>query len=258
MQYKNFFLASYKRNQQEYLHGALLHPYYVEVDRINMPKNFIQALPEEYNDILNNYRVVLGEYQFKRSMFAKTFLYKEDWDSLYSFAFSREPVDRCVSMFYYLFWRNSGLKNNILHSVKTYINNRKIYFNTSYAFDAFLEYVHEARTSQSIYRPLGNHFTTHTAPMWDDITDFEGNVLLKKVFRLENLVEGINSAFKECGINKEVEGVRKKLNKNLARKNFSPSKTQISKIRELYPNDFGIYENAGFNLTPNIILLILN
>ena len=61
---------------------ALLRPHYVEVDRTKKPKNFIQAAPEEYNDILNNYRVVLGKYQFKRCLFAKKFLYPEKWDEI--------------------------------------------------------------------------------------------------------------------------------------------------------------------------------
>ena len=53
---------------------ALLSPDYVEVERVKKPKNFIQAKPEEYNDILNNFRVVLGEYQFKRCLLAKKYL----------------------------------------------------------------------------------------------------------------------------------------------------------------------------------------
>ena len=179
---------------------SLLQPYYVEVDREKKPKNFIQATPEEYNDILNNFRIVLGDYQFKRCLFAKKYLYPNKWDDMFSFAFSRHPIDRCVSMFYYLFWKDAGRIGNIARPLKKLVKHKKLILNSSYAFDLFLDCAHEARQSDSIYLPLGNHFTTHTAPMWDDITDFSGNVLLTKVCRLENLIEGVNMAFEECGI----------------------------------------------------------
>lgn len=116
---------------------SLLQPYYVEVDRIKKPKTFIQASPEEYNDILNNYRVVLGDYQFKRCLFAKKYLYPNNWGGMFSFAFSRNPTDRCVSMFYYLFWKDSGYIKNMYHSLRRLRYRKKLILNTSYAFDFF-------------------------------------------------------------------------------------------------------------------------
>jgi hypothetical protein len=117
-------------------------------------------------------------------------------------------------------------------------------FNISYAFDVFLEYAQQARTSPSIYRPLDNRFTTHTAPMWEDITDLDGNILLKKIFRLENLTEGINQVFEACGIERRLEKSIQ-LNKNKNRKLYTPSKDQIKKIETIYHHDFEIYEKAG-------------
>lgn len=117
-------------------------------------------------------------------------------------------------------------------------------FNTSYAFDMFLDYINEARFSESIYYPLGNHFTTHTAPMWDDITDFDGNVLLKKVYRLENINECINLVFEECGISKRLSGSDKALNKNRDRTIYIPNHHQKKKIEEIYYKDFEIYEKS--------------
>lgn len=222
---------------------ALLQPYYVLVDRAKKPKTFIQATPEEYNDILNNFRVVLGDYQFKRCLFAKQFLYPNHWDDIYSFAFSREPVDRCISMFYYLFFKDNRTIRKLIRIIKVAVNEQRL-FNTSYAFDAFLDCTHKARLSDSIYHPLGNQFTTHTAPMWDDITDLDGNTLLKEVFRLEVLTEGINKAFNECGINKQLDQLGKNLNKNSRRKKYSPTREQIRKIEKIYSNDFEIYEAA--------------
>lgn len=223
----------------------LLQPYYTEVDRTKKPKNFAQATPEEYNDILNNFRVVLGEHQFKRCLFAKEYLYPDKWDDIFSFAFSREPTDRCVSMFYYLFWKDLGPIMNVARSAKkSLIAKKVVHYSTPYAFDEFLDYAHQARLSESIYRPLGNHFTTHTAPMWDDITDYDGNVLLKQVYRLENLIEGINLAFEQCGISKRLDANDTKLNKNRNRKMYTPNKNQKKKIEEIYRDDFEVYENA--------------
>jgi hypothetical protein len=243
MHYKQLFWLHIKKSAG-ITARALLKPYYVEVERVKKPKTFIQATPEEYNDILNNFRVVLGKYQFKRCLFAKKYLYPNHWDNIYSFAFSREPVDRCISMFYYLFWKDAGYIRNILRSLIRSVNARKLLFNTSYAFDVFLDYAHEARRSNSIYQPLGIHFTTHTAPMWDDITDLDGNILLKEVFRLEKLIDGINKAFYECGIDKRLDKSDKKLNKNRGRKKYTPTQYQIKKIKQIYYNDFEIYEDA--------------
>ena len=78
---------------------SMLQPHYREVDRTQRPPCFIQSSPVEYNDILNNYRVVLGDYQFRRALFAKTYLYPDHWDRILSFAFVREPTSRAVSMF---------------------------------------------------------------------------------------------------------------------------------------------------------------
>ncbi|MEQ8663421.1 MAG: sulfotransferase family 2 domain-containing protein [Gammaproteobacteria bacterium] len=223
---------------------ALLRPHYVEVDRVRKPKNFIQATPDEYNDILNNYRVVLGEYQFRRCLFAKKYLYPDTWDDLFSFAFSREPTDRCVSMFYYLFWKHHGRFGALARSCRGFVATRKLMLSTAYAFDVFLDYVRDARASDSIYRPIGIHFTTHTAPMWDDITDENGRLLLKQVFRLEKLTEGINLVFEQCGIPVTTAHGARDLNRNTDRRAYRPSRQQQAKIEQIYDRDFDVYENA--------------
>lgn len=224
---------------------SLLQPYYIEVDRSKKPTSFLQAKPEEYNDILNNYRVPLGNFQFRRSLFAKTYLYPDNWDSLFSFAFSRNPLDRCISMFYALYWRDKGLITRFKSTVTQTIKTKKFHYNTRYAFDVFLDFLQESKTSQSNYSPLGIQFTTHTAPMWEDVTDQDGNILLKKIFRLEHLTDGINQAYEACGINQKIEQVTKVLNANRYRSQYQPTTSQINKIQSLYKHDFEIYENAG-------------
>jgi len=223
----------------------LLKPYYVEVDRVDQPQCFIQASPEEYNDILNNYRVVLGKYQLKRSLFAKKYLYHDQWEAMYSFAFSREPVDRCISMFYYTFWQKGNFLENIQRLLSRSIRSKKFLLNKYYAFDAFLDCVLTAQQNKSTFKPLGLHFMTHTAPMWDDITDFSGQGLLDQVFRLEELIPGINQVFEVCGIDKKISDTGIHLNRNKTKKIFTPKKDQINKILRIYPHDFDIYENAG-------------
>jgi len=81
--------------------------------------------------------------------------------------------------------------------------------------------------------------------MWEDITDRDGNILLKKVYRLENLAVGINHAFEACGIDKRIENEISFLNKNIKRSQYQPTKSQINKIQSIYKHDFEIYENAG-------------
>ncbi len=239
---KKFFWLHIKKSGGQSIRAAL-KPYYREVDRANYPENFIQAQYDEYNDILNNYRTVLGKYQFKRSLFAKNFLYKNNWDNIESFAFSRQPIDRVISMFFYLFWHGSGITANLKKFAELAIK-KKWALNSSYAFDIFLDYVQQARQSNSIFTPIDLHFTTHTATMFDDITDENGKILLKKTYRLENFAAGINEIFEICGINKRVKNNSKMINKNNSKPFFSLTKSQILKIEDIYKEDFEIYETS--------------
>ena len=235
---KQFFWLHIKKSAGHSVTKAL-KPYYVEVDKLLKPKNFIQANYNEYNDILNNFRTNLGNYQFKRALFAKEYLYKEKWDSMFSFAFCREPIDRCISMFYYLFWGKS-LRNRLYTSLRS----KKIFLNNSYAFDYFLELISSRKYSNSNFKPIDLHFTTHTNPMWDDITDNNGNLLLSKVFRLDDFTEGINYVLKKV-LNKNINSKFVQLNVNPQKGSFYPNKFQIKKIQELYKEDFELYETIS-------------
>jgi hypothetical protein len=243
MTYSQFFWLHIKKSAG-LTTRYFLKPYYVEVDRANQPPTFIQANPSQYNDILNNYRTVLGEYQFKRCQFAKKYLYPDSWDSLYSFAFSREPIDRCLSMFYALYWPKGGLIDYFRNRGRLVLQTKKLRFNISYAFDVFLNLIDLSQKSGSIYEPLGIRFSTHTAPMAGDITDESGNMMLKEVFRLEYLTEGINQAFRNCGLEKRIEDQTRFINANQNRGDYYPTKKQIQKIQLLFRDDFDIYENG--------------
>lgn len=252
MAYKQLFWLHIKKSAG-ITTRSLLQPYYTEVDRLNKPRTFIQAQPEEYNDVLNNYRVPLGDYQFKRCLFAREYLYPGRWEDMFSFAFARDPTDRCVSMFYYLFWEETSCLRNMARYLRRCVNREKAIFSTSYAFDVFLDSISEAQSSESVYQPINNvvmkHvetsvFTTHVATVWDDITDLSGNIIIKQMYRLDNLNEAINAVFEECGIDKRVENKNTQLNKNTRRKLYVPNKHQMAKIEKVYGKDFEVYENA--------------
>ena len=223
----------------------ILQPHYLIVDKLKFPKCFIQAEKKEYNDILNNYRVVLGEYQFKRALFAATFLYPNTWEKQFSFAFSRNPIDRCISMFHYLCWNKNQIKPMFLpkQALPTNIENRGDY--ASYAFDNFLALNEEARKSPSIYHPIDNHFTTHTNPMWNDVTDNNGKQLLTRIYRLEHLKKGINEVYEACNIKTRIETTGNRFNtRNESINVYMPSAQQKVKIESIYFNDFELYEKA--------------
>lgn len=218
---------------------ALLGENYTQVDRTDRPPCFIQSSPEEYNDILNNYRTVLGEYQFKRALFAKKFLYPDTWQQLVSFAFCRDPLERCLSMFFYLYWQDK----NFLQKLKHIVSKQRRY-TISYLFDQFLDDIAAAQNCGNNYHPHGLHFSTHTATMWSDITDETDNVLLQHVFRLENLNQGLNQIYQECDIPHRIEDTKVVFNKTENRYPFQPSSSQIKKIESLYSNDFQLYESS--------------
>ncbi|MEM7506780.1 MAG: sulfotransferase family 2 domain-containing protein [Pseudomonadota bacterium] len=220
----------------------LLKPHYRIVDRTRKPACFIQSPREDYNDILNNYRVVLGEYQFRRALFAKSFLYPRDWDDMVSFAFVREPVSRAVSMFFYLYW-GQGFSRFKKAAKASYLTGRA-HLTTAGAFDAFLDAVAEARTSDSHFEPFSLHFTTHTAPMWEDVTDLDGQVLLNHVFRMEDLTKGIAQVFQACGIDQQVPERPPRANMNTNKADFTPSTAQLRRIEAIYAKDFDLYENS--------------
>lgn len=129
---------------------------YVQVDRFATPTPFVALPKAAWNDNLNNYRVPLGPYEWKRMLFAKKFLYREEeFDQHFKFAIVRNPYDRAVSAWRYLSkkWTFTWPRQVISH----------------YRFDHFLERLPEFWDKIATER----HVATHTAPIWPDITDDE-------------------------------------------------------------------------------------
>lgn len=221
----------------------LMQPYYQEVDRTQWPANFIQSPKAHYNDILNNYRMLLGEYQFRRGLFAKEVLYPGEWHNMLSFAFSRHPVERCISMFYYLYWQGGGFKKLLRSAVRKTIKTGRLHYSTAVAFEHFLDYLAQAQQADSIYQPLGSHFSTHTNTMWRDVSDRDGNIIVSRIYRLESLVPGLNQIFEACGLPKRLQHSQRS-NATNNKGQYQPSRSQRSKIETLFARDFELYESA--------------
>lgn len=223
-----------------------LQPHYVLVDRSKEPKNFPQADESEWNDILNNYRIPLGEYQFRRCLFAKKYLYHENFNEMFKFAFSRNPYDRCISQFFYLWRKNKNRKRKLypfLSLLSLNIQGAKIKHDIDYDFDLFLEAIAACRESSSNYTPMGIRFQTHTAAMFDDITDESGAVLLDKIWRLDNFDEGISFVHKLIKPEFEYK-VMPEINVSKNRTEFTLTAKHKKKVEKLFGKDIDIYESC--------------
>jgi len=147
-----------------------LRSHYPQVDRFGIPSPFIMLPKEFWNDNLNSHHVPLGGYDFRRMEFARRFLYsEEEFQNLFKFAIVRNPYARAVSAWRYLTksWKIAKPRQVISH----------------YSFQHFLERLPEFWENIQVYR----HIATHTAPVWADVTDESGKILLDYVGRLENL-----------------------------------------------------------------------
>lgn len=131
---------------------------------------FIALPADEWNDNLNNYRISLGLYDYKRMTFAKKYLFEteDDFNKIYKFVVVRNPYDRAVSIWKYV--------------TKTYSISRPKSFIRKYRFEYFLESLPELWNCK-----YDRHAATHSAPYFSDITDENGNLLVDDIFRLEEI-----------------------------------------------------------------------
>ena len=226
---------------------ALLGEHYRQVDRQEWPECF-SSLPRAcWNDVLNNWRMPLGRWHFRRSLYAKTYLYPE-WDGLLRLAFVREPVSRCVSMFHYLFQDTRTLAGRFRSVAKSLYFERRAFLTTGRAFDLFLDLLDEriSRPMTAIDRPRNLHFTCHTSRMWEDVTDLEGGVLVNRIYRLEDLNAGLARTLDELGlaVPAKLSAASTRLRARSDGGEYRPSPDQRARIERLFEPDFGLYENA--------------
>lgn len=219
----------------------LLAPHYISMETQGRCPSFIQSSPEYWNDILNNSRMMLGEYQLRRSLFAKTYLYPESWNDLLSFAFSREPTDRCISMFYYLFFKNNKWNGKgLFERAKKSVKYKRPLLDTSSMFDVFLDVI-EGTHAGEIH--ISQHFTAHTAPMFPDVTDKNGDIVLSRIYRLECMHNAVAEVFKDLDLPPNPENIANH-NENKSKGRFTPNQKQVQRIQTLFAKDFELYEGA--------------
>lgn len=157
---------------------------YVQTNRFQ-PTAFIALPKEQWNDNLNNFRVPLGEYDFRRMLFAKRFLYSQDeFDEMFKFVFVRNPYARAVSAWKYLISSNTRWKY-----LKKIIPQKK-------CFELFLKQLpYHWREKRN------RHIFTHTAPMYSDIIDKEGKLLVNHIGKHENIQKDFDDICTQIGIN---------------------------------------------------------
>ncbi|MEF8792418.1 sulfotransferase family 2 domain-containing protein [Thiohalorhabdus sp.] len=143
---------------------------YVETHRKN-PSPFLALPRQEWNDNLNNFRIPLGEYDYRRMLFAKEFLYPDDFSERFKFTVVRNPYARAVSCWKYL------TRRGVIQQVWPR-------FRLRHRFEDFLAMLPEAWASRK-----NRQLATHTAPVWPDITDGEGRLLVDFIGHLETIEE---------------------------------------------------------------------
>ena len=220
----------------------MLEPLYVpEKTTTHRPRDLSQLDKCEYNAWINNYRVNLGSLQFKRCLFAKTILWPGTYEQRFSFTFLRNPYSRAISMFRYL--NNNAARILLLKLLKSKMKgsvnfNYRISWN---AFDRFLTLIEFNRAHYENNQFLDRHFALHTCGVFDDISDNGGKILLKKIWRIEDVHVAVNQI---RTMNNLAEAPHIFENKTHAN-NFSLSQSQKRKIEKLFEADFEIYESLG-------------
>lgn len=219
---------------------AALSPVYRQVDRMVWPTNFPLVERSEYNDVLNNYRVPLGKFQFRRCLFARDYLYGSEWDEMLKIGFSREPVSRCLSQFFYLGFRPKP--RAYLQAARKNLVRWQLKSPTAYSFDRFLSRVEKARQANSSVNPYGLHFHTHTAAMWNDIVDENETIMLDHIYRLDDFEKGIRHVFDQLGLAPPRDTDIQHINKSKGYA-YTPDRRQVARIEALFARDFEIYES---------------
>ena len=165
--FKPFFWLHIKKCGGESFRKTFTPPY-VQTDRVLNPKPFIAVPKQEWNDVLNTFKIPLGEYDYRRMLFARKFLYdRREFNRMFKFVIVRNPYDRAVSAWKYLL--------------------RGEQFNPKYKLmkDSFEYFLSELPYHWD--NKYDRHIATHTAPIWNDITDEHGNLLVDRILKLENI-----------------------------------------------------------------------
>ena len=218
----------------------------------NIP-SFIQVDKKYWNAILNNSRCNLGDFVNKRSLFAKTYLYQDEWSNIHSFAFIREPIDRCLSMFNYLILKNQTDYLKLI--IKIFFKRKKIVITKSNIFDWFLdilEIIHCNEQKEILeFKYKTNHFIMHTNPYYNDLTDINGNILIKKIYKIETFDEDIKDLLNQIEISPNYENlisqIDLKIMKEQENNNYNKMKILINRKNYLKKYAAGQIHNLKLN-----------
>ena len=155
------------------------------------PQPFVAIPTEQWNDNLNNYRLPLREYDFKRALFAKKYLYSQpDWERMFKFVVVRNPYDRAVSSWlYHRKYSSTSNRLKILLRKPTSLLNHKA------DFQFFLEKAIALNAASKVKGiTSGRHFVTHTAPIFPDITcENNRRILVDYIGKLETIEKDFNT-----------------------------------------------------------------
>lgn len=220
---------------------------YTCTERFKMPSCFIQRPREEWNDILNTYTTPLGPYQFRRSEFARLYLYPETWDHMFRIAFSRNPYDRVVSMYHHLIWpKGMTARGRVMANLRLFSRDPRCLVSRKKCFDVFLDMLErqESCRERSIFEPYGLLFSTHTNPMVNDVQGDNGVPNIPNIYRMENMEKGVSACYEAAGASAYPPTEIPHANKSNKKSGFSLTKQQKRKVERLYGDDFDIYENA--------------
>jgi hypothetical protein len=159
---------------------------YVQTDR-SLATPFVALPKKEWNDNLNNYRVPLGRYDYRRLLFAKRFLFSEQFDQMFKFCVVRNPYSRALSSFLYDL-RHGGVGNK----------RRRIRLVRLFPRPMFRSYLEALPTAWVNTSP--RHRALHSAPVIPDITDENGKFLTDFVAKLESIEADIGQICDALGI----------------------------------------------------------
>lgn len=215
-----FFWLHIKKCGGQSLRKAISPPY-KQTDR-KKTQCFSELPKEEWNDAINNYRLRLGYFDFKRMLFAKRYLYpEEEFFNMFKFTVVRNPYDRVVSSWKYLLQKPG--------SPKVFLKPRRA--RMKYSFEYFLhELPHLWETKYD------RHMATHTAPIWDDITDHDDQLLVDEIIKLERINEGMSLLNYKIGLKvNKLDHINRTSNRKSYRKYYT--KKTKKKVEDLFEKD---------------------
>jgi Sulfotransferase family len=228
-----------------------LGPLYTVTDRQARVAAIRDLPPAEWNDALNNYRMMLGAHQFRRTEYARQVLWPDRWDRMIRVGFAREPVSRCVSTFGYLFDLRQArhLRPYLTYLVRCgmFPWHRRLIWSRASAFDAYLdtlEWQASLRGGPDPAAPIDVHFSTHTNPMSLDVLDASGRLNLTHLIRLNSFEPGIELCYREMGVPRPDHTRNIRRNTTRADVPYTPLPRQKARIQALYSDDFDLFENA--------------